>query len=183
MEPSLIVESIDINFKFKKDSTMKKLPLLVFLFIGLFWGTIPLAKADSWIDEDGDSIVIVEDTVISIYSLNSFYYFDEIFSNLRKNDKKIRVCFGFDANGETGRPADCIKDLAANYSIHNHGKNRAIHVDISSFPFLISAFEDYLKAGRTMRISLDDDDLYAVYILNKTHALTKESKDVLALTD
>ena len=53
----------------------------------------------------------------------------------------------------------------------------------SSFPFLISAFEDYLKAGRTMRISLDDDDLYAAYILNKTHTLTKESKDVLALTD
>ena len=162
---------------------MKKLPILVFLFIGLFWGTIPLAKADSWIDEDGESIVKVEDTVITIYSLNSFYYFDEIFSNVRKNDKKIRVCFGFDENGKTGRPTDCIEHLKAHYSFHNHGKNRAIHVDISSFPFLISAFEDYLKAGRTMRISLDDYDLYAAYTLNKTHALTKKSKDILALPD
>ena len=162
---------------------MKKL-LLVYLFIGL-WGIMPLAKADSWIDEDGDSIVKVEDTVITIYSLNSFYYFDEIFSNVRKNDKKIRVCFGFDENGKTGRPTDCIKDLAvasSSVSIRNHVK-KAIHVDISSFPFLVSAFEDYLKAGRTMRISLDDYDLYAAYILNKTHALTEESKDVLALTD
>ena len=162
---------------------MKKLLILVYLFIGLFWGIMPLAKADSWIDEDGDSIVTVEDTVISIYSLNSFYYFDEIFSNVRKNDKKITVCFGFDASWSTGRPSDCIEDLAATPSFHNHGKNRALHVDIPSFSFLISAFEDYLKAGRTMRFSLDDDDLYAAYILNKTHALTKESKDVLALTD
>lgn len=142
-----------------------------------------MAQADSWIDEDGGTIVRVKGSVISIFSLDSFYYFDQILSNVRKNQIKIRVCLGFGKKNKTGQPTDCIKDLSAHYSFHNKGKNRAIHVKLSSFSFLLSAFEDYLISGRTMKISIDDGDLYSVYTLNKKHLLTKESENVLALPD
>ena len=54
---------------------------------------------------------------------------------------------------------------------------------MSSFPFIVSAFEDYLRSGRTVKISFDDGDLYAAYILNKTHVIDKKSKEILALPD
>jgi hypothetical protein len=40
-----------------------------------------------------------------------------------------------------------------------------------------------LKSGRTMKISFDDGDFYAAYILDKTHVIDKESKKILALPD
>ncbi|MDC0986714.1 hypothetical protein OAS67_05485 [Alphaproteobacteria bacterium] len=162
-------------------SRMKNLTTTLCLTLAvLLWTTMSIAKADSWVDEDGGAIVKVQDGIISIYSLNSFFYFDGIFSNVMKHRIKVRVCMGFN---EPNRPKDCRRDMATRYSIHNKGKNRAIHVKMSSFPFIISAFEGYLKSGRTMKISFDDGDFYAAYILDKTHVIDKESKKILALPD
>jgi hypothetical protein len=160
---------------------MRKLTATLCLMIAvLFWTTMSIAKAGSWVDEDGGAIVKMQDGIISIYSLNSFFYFDEIFSNVRKHRIKVRVCLGFN---EPNRPKDCRREVTTRYSMHNQGKNRAIHADMSAFPFIVSAFEDYLRSGRTMKISFDDGDLYAAYILNKTHVIDKKSKKILALPD
>jgi hypothetical protein len=103
-----------------------------------------IAKADSWVDDDGGAIVKMQDGIISIYSLNSFFYFDEIFSNVRKHRIKVRVCLGFN---KPKHPKDCGREVTTRYSMHNQGKNRAIHADMSSFPFIVSAFAGLLEIG------------------------------------
>ena len=53
-------------------SRMKNLTITLCLTISvLLWTTMSIAKADSWVDEDGGAIVKVQDGIISIYSLNS----------------------------------------------------------------------------------------------------------------
>ena len=81
------------------------------------------------------------------------------------------------------RPSDCIEKLPSNFSVHNHGKTRALHVDLSNYPFLTSSFEEQLRLGKTMEISIDDGDLYSSYILNKDYKLKEESIKIFKLSD
>ena len=107
-------------------------------------------------------------------------FFDQIFGNVRKNEIKLTLCLGFP---KKDRPSDCIQKLPSNYSVHNHGKTRALHVDLSSYPFLTSSFEQQLRIGKTMEISIDDGDLYSSYMLNKKYNLKEESIKIFKLSD
>ena len=138
-------------------------------------------KSDVWIDEDGTTAIeIKENGLISFFDTGSFYYFDQIFGNVRKNEIKLTLCLGFP---QKDRPSDCLEKLPSNYSFHNNGKTRALHVDLSKYPFLISSFEEQLQLGKTMEISIDDGDLYSSYNLNKGYKLKKESIEIFKLSD
>ena len=138
-------------------------------------------KSGVWIDEDGyTAIEIKENKKISIFDTGSFYYFDQIFGNVRKNKIKLRVCLGLP---KKGMPSDCLGELQTHYSFHNRGKTRALHVDLSNYPFLISSFEQKLRSGETLKISIDDGDLYSAYTLNKAHKLKEESMKIFKLSD
>ena len=85
-------------------------------------------KSDVWIDEDGNAAVeIKESGNISFFDTGSFYYFDQIFGNVRKNKIKLTLCLGFP---KKGRPTDCLKNMPSNFSVHNNlyssGKNAFI---------------------------------------------------------
>ncbi len=151
------------------------LPLLAAL-------ALPTAiKSDVWIDEDGFTAVeIKENGLISFFDTGSFYYFDQIFGNVRKNEIKLTLCLGFP---QKDRPSDCLKKLPSNFSVHNNGKTRALHVDLSKYPFIISSFEEQLQLGKTMEISIDDGDLFASYNLNRGHKLKEESMKIFKLSD
>ena len=138
-------------------------------------------KSDVWIDEDGTAAIeIKKNGLISFFDTGSFYYFDQIFGNVRKNEIKLTLCLGFP---KKDRPSDCIEKLPSNFSVHNHGKTRALHVDLSNYPFLTSSFEEQLRLGKTMEISIDDGDLYSSYILNKDYKLKEESIKIFKLSD
>ena len=53
-------------------------------------------KSDVWIDEDGTAAIeIKKNGLISFFDTGSFYYFDQIFGNVRKNEIKLTLCLGF----------------------------------------------------------------------------------------
>lgn len=138
-------------------------------------------KSDVWIDEDGTSAIeIKENGLISFFDTGSFYYFDQIFGNVRKNQIKLNLCLGFP---QKGMPSDCFEKLPSNFSVQNKGKTRALHVDLSNYPFLISSFEEQLRLGKTMEISIDDGDLYSSFSLNKVYKLKEESIKIFKLSD
>ena len=157
---------------------MKRLLLLPLIAAFSF----PIAiKSDVWIDEDGTTAIeIKENGLLSFFDTGSFYYFDQIFGNVRKNKIKLTLCLGLP---QKDRPSDCLEKLPSNFSVHNNGKTRALHVDLSNYPFLISSFEEQLQLGKTMEISIDDDDLYASFSLNKNYKLKKESIKIFKLLD
>jgi hypothetical protein len=140
-------------------------------------------KPDVWTDEDGGSFVRIKGGIVSIYNLNNFYYFDQIFTTIRKGESNIRVCFGENVENKTGTPTDCFKNVKASFSVHNKGKNRAIHAEMINYPFMLKAFEAYLSSGTTMKISIDNGDLYYASILNQNYKLTAESDAILKLPD
>ena len=138
-------------------------------------------KSDVWVDEDGTTVIeIKENGLISFFDTGSFYYFDQIFGNVRKNEIKLTLCLGFP---QKDRPSDCLKKLPSNFSVHNNGKTRALHVDLSKYPFLTSSFENQLRLGKTIEISIDDGDLYSSYTLNKGYKLREESIKIFKLSD
>jgi len=137
--------------------------------------------AGVWIDEDGKTAIeINEKGKVSFFDTGSFYYFDQIFGNVRKNDIHLRACLGFPRKG---MPSDCFSDLPTHHSVHNRGKTRALHVDLSKFPFLLSSFEEKLMLGETLEISIDDGDLYSGYTLNKAYKLKEEAMKIFKLSD
>ena len=152
----------------------------IYISISFIYIITNIANADIWVDEDRDSYVEISNSTISINSLNSFYFFDQIFTNIRKNNTKVRLCLGENKNGI---PEDCTDYMNADYLFYNKGKNRSISLEINNYLFLIKAVENYLKFGKTMKISIDDNDLYAAYILNKDFTLNKNSKKILELNN
>ena len=139
------------------------------------------AKSNVWIDEDGaTAIEINKNGLISFFDTGSFYYFDQIFGNVRKNNLKLTLCLGFP---QKGRPSDCLENLPSDFSVQNKGKTRALHVDLSKYPFLTSSFEEQLRLGKTMEISIDDGDLYSSFSLNKGFKLKEESIKIFNLSD
>jgi len=147
---------------------------LIFAFLSF---SLPL-RADTWIDEDGVSAVQIKDGYLSIYSLDDFYYFDELFTDVRQG-ASLQLCVGFGGGG--GMASDCLGNFVAAPAFYNQGKNRALHFDISGFSFVFSSFESHLLNGRTMKLSIDNDDLFSAYNLNIENVLTEESLNILAL--
>ncbi len=91
-------------------------------------------KSDVWIDEDGTSAIEIKGNgLISFFDRGSFYYFDQIFGNVRKNQINLNLCLGFP---QKGMPSDCFEKLPSNFSVQNKGKTRALHVDLSNYRFL-----------------------------------------------
>lgn len=138
------------------------------------------AAAATWVDEDGDTFILVNEKTLSIYSTNSFYYFDELFTDVRKG-AKIRLCVGVKSG--TGMASDCIGNFNPSPGFNNQGKTRSLHFNIEQFPFVIEAFEDYLRAGETMKLSIDNFDLFSAYSLNAKYELSEEALRTLELPD
>jgi len=143
---------------------------------------LPIAvKSDVWIAKNGETaIVIKENGQISFFDTGHFYYYNQIFENVRKNKTQLTVCVGFQ---KQGMPQDCLSNLPTNYSIHNQGETRALHINLSNYPFLRSSFEEQLRLGKIMNISIDDGDLSYYFTLNKEFKLKDVSMRIFKLSD
>jgi len=157
-----------------------------FLILVVLIGFSANSNAEFWVDEDGGALVLITDEILSILSINNFYYFDQIFTSVRKESVPIRVCSGVTEEGNTGRPSICVSNLTARYSVHNKGKVRALHIDIKESASLIDLMkitDQLLREGSTAKVSIDDGDLYAAYTLHEHYQLTPESHNILLLPD
>jgi len=140
-------------------------------------------KSDIWIDVDRSAGVnINKNGIVNFFDTSSFYYFDQIFSNVRKNDIQLNVCLGF-SGLKKEMPSDCLSKLPTYYSVHNRGKTKALNVNLSNYPFLLNSFEEKLRLGETLEISIDDGYLFYMISLNKNHTLNEESIKILQLSD
>lgn len=151
--------------------------MLRFFVALLFAIPLPLS-ADVWVDEDGVSAVEIEGERLTIYSLDNFYYFDELFTHVRRRDT-LRLCVGF--GGEVGTASDCLGDFVAIPAFYNGGKNRALHFNISGLSFVFFSFEEYLRAGRAMKLSIDNGDLFSAYNLHIDFKFTEDALEILAI--
>lgn len=145
-----------------------------------FFSTTPSAFADTWVDKDGDTFVTIENRILSVYSTGSFYYFDQLFTAVRQGDR-LRVCIGFSSS--PGMGTDCLGTFAPIAGFNNEGKNRSLHFSIASFEFVFTAFEDYLRDGREMKISIDNGDLFSAYSLGRDYELNEDAQQILRLPD
>jgi len=166
------------DFELSHTFLMKKIfnYTLILLLIGS-------AHADAWVDEDGGAIVDFDEESVSIFSLDSFFYFDQIFAKSKEKNSRLNICFGFADDNTSKMGSDCYKENLTLYSVHNSGKNRAIHVLMPQKKFLRKSFHDYLNNGLTMKVSIDDGYMYATYILHKDYKLNEEAKQILELPD
>lgn len=163
-----------------------KINYFVFLILAALGGFSSSVNAEFWIDEDGGALVQITDETLSILSINNFYYFDQIFTSVRKEKSPVRVCAGMTDDTTTGRPNVCVSNLTAKYSMHNKGKVRALHIDIkerSSLIDLMKITDQLLREGSVTKVSIDDGDLYAAYTLHEHYQLTPESHNILLLPD
>lgn len=134
-------------------------------------------KADTWIDEDGDSAVQIRDKFLTIYSLGGWYYFDELFSDVRQGSL-LRLCLGFEPG--PGMATDCLGKFEVTPSVHNEGYNRSLSFNIEVFSFIIDDFENSLRSGKTLKLSIDNDDLFAAYTLNVEYKFNEDALEILA---
>lgn len=139
------------------------------------------AFAGIWVDKDRDMYVVIKDGRLSIYSLGSFYYFDQLFTAVHKDGSKLRLCIGPDDGQGTG--LECLGSLKAKSGFNNEGKNRSLHFDIRRFAADFEKFEEALASGRDMKLSIDDGDLFSGLQLNRRYRLKPEAMDVLKLPD
>jgi hypothetical protein len=56
----------------------------VFLILVGLSGFSSSVNAEFWVDEDGGALVQITDETLSILSINNFYYFDQIFTSVRR---------------------------------------------------------------------------------------------------
>lgn len=136
--------------------------------------------ADTWYDIDGGSYVIIDDDKLSIHDLSSFYYFDEVFSDARTG-AAVRLCIGADEGPGIG--TDCLGWFQPQANFSNHGKNRSLHFDISRMPLVFEMFEQLLNRGLSMKMSIDNGDLFYASTLNKEYELNREAINILNLND
>lgn len=157
---------------------MKRRLLVISTLTAFFWTGV--LCADTWVDEDGDAFLTIEDAVVTIYSTGSFFYFDELFKDARLG-AHLRVCLG--KYSGSGIASDCIGTFNPSPHFNNGGKTRSLNFDLYQFPFLLNAFEDNLKRGEKMKISIDNFDLFSAYNLHKNNKLTKKALEILKLPD
>jgi hypothetical protein len=152
--------------------------LVAFFFIGLPWQVF----ADNWIDEDGNGVLRIDHKSVSFFSIGDNYYFDEIFTNVRKNASEVSLCFGFESK-EGKRPAACLHKLKATPAVQNKGKVRALHVNTEKELFFTILVQEQLKSGATIHVSIDDGDLYLKYSVNAINSLDLEAKEIMKLNE
>jgi len=136
------------------------------------------AKSGNWVDIDGRVTVEFKEKYLSIYSMDNFYYFDQIFTIVRKEKNPLRLCIG--PGYVKGRPLDCFENISAIPKIYNEGKNRALHLNIANHQFVIKVIEDKLFNGHQIKISIDDGDLYSAYTLHKNYVMSEEVNKIFA---
>jgi len=151
----------------------------LFIFYAfLFLYPIPaqLIIANTWIDEDGDTAISIDDLGLSIYSMSNFYYFDEIFS-AALDGQKIRLCIG-PAEGE-GIAENCYENLVVFTASYSKGKNQSIDFSIKNHQQEFQEFKQSLRDGKKMKVTIDNYTVYASYALHTDHKLDTQYEEML----
>jgi hypothetical protein len=136
-------------------------------------------QAQIWVDKDGSSFITLENERVTIFSTDSFFYFDQLFSRVLNQNEQLDFCVGFDDG--PGMASDCYFGHSPQISFYNEGKTRAMHFDISQYPFLFAVMNDYLNRNIPIKVSINTEKLFASYSIQKEHLLTEEALKIIRL--
>lgn len=131
---------------------------------------------DTWIDEDGDTAISINDLQLSIFSLNNFFYFDEIFSAVL-DKQKIRLCIG--PTGGAGIAENCFENLFVTPASYSRGKNSNLSFSIDNHKQEFQAFKQSLRDGKKMKVSIDNYHMYASYTLHNDYKLDPSFEEMI----
>ena len=154
--------------------------LIFYAFLFLYPIPAQLVMANTWIDEDGDTAISIDDLGLSIYSMSNFYYFDEIFS-AALDKQKIRLCIG-PAEGE-GIAENCYENLVVHTASYSKGKNQSLDFSIKDHEQNFQAFKQSLSNGKKMKVSIDNYTFWASYSLHIDHKLDTQYEEMLIWID
>ena len=152
------------------------LRIFVIVVIAISLSRSQYAFPETWVDEDGKAMVVIESPVVKIISTSSFTYFDKMFDNVR-NEKEVRLCIGEDDTDEVA--SDCVLGVPR-VEFQNKGNTRIIIFDTLYSKFMLQAVEHYLAEGKSIRVTVDDIDIFAAFIIHKDNMLTDKAKLILS---
>lgn len=138
------------------------------------------AHADIWVDKDEETVVKIDEGILSIFSMGDFYFFDELFTLSRKGTS-LRLCVGKEDG--SGMATDCILEQVPVAGFNNEGKTRSLHFDVAQFPYVFESLEQDLKSGDAVKVSIDNGDIFAAYSLSAIYRLNAASLKILELPD
>lgn len=152
----------------------KKIFLLLFMLV-----LSPNVLCKDWVDVDKNTFIRLDSDSLSIYSTDSFFYFDNLLSKVINNNEELILCLGFDTG--PGIATDCHVKEIPKVLFFNEGKTRVMKFDLSHVPYLLSTLNSNLENGKSMKVSINNDKLFSSYSIHKKHKLSASAKKILSL--
>ena len=137
------------------------------------------AFSKDWVDIDRNTFIRIEAETLSIYSTDSFFYFDNLFSKVINDGEELILCIGFDVG--PGIATDCYSKETPKALFFNEGKTRAMKFNLSHLPFLLDSLNTNLSNGKKIKISINNDKLFSAYSIHKNHKLSANAVKILTL--
>lgn len=135
-----------------------------------------VAVAGQWIDEDGESFVVIEESRVKLVDTSSFYWFDKVFE-IATSGEPVFLCVGEETVEEFG-PV-CVMGPVS-IEVSNKGRVRTIIFDTDGGEFFCRAIERELAEGKTMKVSATDGNIFYSAVVHKDYKLKKSARDVLS---
>lgn len=139
------------------------------------------ALADTWVDRDGASWISINARQLDIVSVGRFAYFDRIFSQLKPDNARLNLCFGYETT--TGKPTACIEQVLASRLSYSNDQVRSITLNTKEHGFFTALTEGALRAGAEIVISVDNSEIYASYAIQRNYKLSDESLRIIREND
>jgi hypothetical protein len=137
--------------------------------------------ADTWVDRDGASWISINALEITIVSIGEFDYFDRIFSKLEPDNTRLNLCFGYDST--SGKPTACLEEVLAARHSYVDDKIRAITLNTQEYGFFTALTVGALQAGAEIVVSIDNNEVYSSYALQRDFKLNDESLRIILESD
>lgn len=152
------------------------IPLVIFFAFAFCFNSFTphVKKKDTWIDEDGSAAIHIGDNSISIHTMTNFYWFKKIFDKAA-SPGKIRLCIGPDDG--YGIAQNCFEHLSItrmSFSSCSKGQTHSLIFDSKNNEVSFTPFKQILDNGNTIKVSIDDYDIFASYSLHENYELEKQ---------
>lgn len=138
--------------------------------------TTRAAVAGTWVDEDGESLIIIEGSKVRLVDTSSFDWFEKIFE-IAESGQPVFLCIG-EGKKEGYGPVCVMGPVRAEVS--NKGLVRNIIFDAPGSEFLYRAVERELADGQIMKISATNGNIFYGAIVHRDYKLKERAREILS---